>query len=259
MRFCTNCGTQLDDAAKFCQKCGHAVSAEAVEPAVEPANPAPEQVVEISELVAQEQVAADVTENKGFKDKAKGIFGKAIALLKKHYKIAIAVVAVVVAVIVGVSIYNSTHCSYGSCNNSVADGSSYCYTHKCNLCSSSKKYNSNYCYYHDTLYNSSSSSSSGGSTVGNATSDLKFSNIKVEHNSLYTVVTGTVTNKGTRTYKFVTVKGAFKTSSGTVVDTDSTYAVGSEGLAKGESTTFRMSVDKNTSIKSCSITITGYK
>jgi uncharacterized protein YjbJ (UPF0337 family) len=73
------------------------------------------------------------------------------------------------------------------------------------------------------------------------------------------VVTGTVTNKGTRNYKFVTIKGAFKDSSGKVVDTDSTYAVGSEGLAKGESKTFRMSVKKNTSIRKCDITITGYK
>ncbi len=87
---------------------------------------------------------------------------------------------------------------------------------------------------------------------------LQFSNIKVSSNSLYTICTGTVTNNGNSTYKFVQIKGSFKDSSGTVIDTDSTYAVGSEGLAPGESKTFRMSVDKNYQISSCSVSIYDY-
>ena len=74
-------------------------------------------------------------------------------------------------------------------------------------------------------------------------------------NSSYTVCTGTVTNYGEKTYEYVQVKGSFKDSSGTVLDTDWTYAVGSEGLAPEESTTFRLSVPKNNNIKDCSVSI----
>lgn len=84
---------------------------------------------------------------------------------------------------------------------------------------------------------------------------LSISDVEVSNNSLYCVCTGTVTNSGSRTYSFVKVKGAFKNSSGTVLDTDWTYAVGAEGLAPGESSAFRMSVDKNYRITDCSVTL----
>lgn len=89
-------------------------------------------------------------------------------------------------------------------------------------------------------------------------SALKFSEIYVTNNSSYTVCTGKVTNYGNNTYSFVTIKGAFEDSSGTVVDTASTYAIGSEGLSPGESKSFRMSVKKDLSIEDCSITISDY-
>ena len=109
-------------------------------------------------------------------------------------------------------------------------------------------------------YMSSSSSYSGtsGSSYESAYSALKISGVSVTSNSSYTVCTGTITNNGKKTYKFVQVKGAFKNSSGTTIDTDSTYAVGSEGLAPGESKTFRMSVSKNYSISKCSVSIYDY-
>lgn len=84
---------------------------------------------------------------------------------------------------------------------------------------------------------------------------LKISNVRVTSNSSYTVCTGTITNTGNNNYSFVEIKGAFKNSSGTVIDTDSTYAVGSEGLAPKESKSFSMSVPKNYSISSCSVSI----
>ncbi len=93
------------------------------------------------------------------------------------------------------------------------------------------------------------------SSYETAKTALEFSNIVVTSNSSYTVCIGTVTNNGKKTYDYVQIKGAFKDSSGTVLDTDWTYAVGSEGLAPGESTTFRMSVPKNINIKDCKITI----
>ena len=102
---------------------------------------------------------------------------------------------------------------------------------------------------------SSTSSSSSSYSYESKYSALKISNVSLTSNSSYTVCTGTITNKGKKNYSFVEVKGAFKNSSGTVLDTDWTYAVGSEGLAPGESKTFRMSVPKNYSISSCSVSI----
>ena len=89
------------------------------------------------------------------------------------------------------------------------------------------------------------------------TSYLSISNVKVETNSSYTICTGTITVKSNSPYKyrFIEVKGAFKNSYGSVVDTDSTYAIGSEGLEPGESKTFRLSVPENSTIKTCSVSI----
>ena len=109
-----------------------------------------------------------------------------------------------------------------------------------------------------TLTPGESSDSYSSSNYESVYSALDFSDIYVSSNSSYTVCTGKVTNNGKKTYRFVTIKGAFKDSSGTVVDTDSTYAVGSEGLAPGESKSFRMSVSKDSTIEDCSITITDY-
>lgn len=107
-------------------------------------------------------------------------------------------------------------------------------------------------------YTTSNNSYSSGSTYESASSVLKFTKIKITTNSSYTVCTGTITNTGSKTYKFVEIKGAFKNSAGDIVDTDWTYAVGSEGLAPGESSTFRMSVPKDYTIKDCSISIIDY-
>lgn len=113
--------------------------------------------------------------------------------------------------------------------------------------SSSSSYNDYYSNIYTPSYNSE-----------NATSALKFSNIRIKHNSSYTECTGTVKNTGSKTYSFVKIKGSFKNYSGSVVDTDWTYAVGNEGLSPGESTTFSMSIPKNTSVKTCSISILDY-
>lgn len=87
---------------------------------------------------------------------------------------------------------------------------------------------------------------------------LKVSYANIEHNSNYTVCTGSLKNNGKKTYRFIQVKGAFKDSSGNVLDTDSTYVVGSEGLSPGESSTFRLSVPKNSKIESCTVTVYDY-
>ncbi len=78
-------------------------------------------------------------------------------------------------------------------------------------------------------------------------------------NSSYTYCTGTVKNTGKKTYRYIRVKGAFKNKNGEVIDTDSAYAVGSEGLEPGESSSFRISVPKNYDIKSVSVTLLGFE
>lgn len=88
---------------------------------------------------------------------------------------------------------------------------------------------------------------------------LKISTDSVTFNSGYTICTGSVKNTGSKTYSYINVKGSFKNFSGTVIDTDWTYAAGSEGLSPGESTTFRLSVPKNREISSCSVSLMGFQ
>jgi hypothetical protein len=85
--------------------------------------------------------------------------------------------------------------------------------------------------------------------------ELKISNVKISSNSSYTIAEGTIINNSDQTVTFVKIKGSFETSSGKVVDTDWTYAVGTEGLDPGESCKWRMSVSKDSSIKNCNVTI----
>ncbi len=89
-------------------------------------------------------------------------------------------------------------------------------------------------------------------------SGLTVTETTIKNDSDQTVCTGTLKNTGDETYRFIKVKGSFKNADGEVIDTDSTYAVGDEGLAPGESTTFQMSVTKNNSIKSCDATVYSY-
>ena len=88
--------------------------------------------------------------------------------------------------------------------------------------------------------------------------DLDIGPVDLSTNSSYTIATGTVTNNGSHTYTFVKVKGTFEDSSGTVVDTDWTYVVGSEGLAPGETKSYRLSVPKDYTIRSCTVSILDY-
>ena len=104
----------------------------------------------------------------------------------------------------------------------------------------------------------SSGNTSLYSSYSSGDSDLKITADSCSTNSSYTICTGSVKNNGTKTYSFIEVMGAFKGSNGNVIATDWTYAAGSEGLAPGESTTFRLSVDKNYDIKSCSVSLLDY-
>ena len=171
----------------------------------------------------------------------------------KKYKKHIIIGAIVVCFLV---YFFACRCKSGLCLLPSGFSGEYCGIHTCKIsgCTNKKATGKSYCYTH------SPSSSSGISYTPEAGEDvLEFSNVRVTHNSLYTVCTGTITNNGRKTYAFVEVKGLFKNSSGTVLNTDWTYAVGSEGLAPGESTTFRLSVDKNVSITKCTMQILDYE
>ncbi len=87
--------------------------------------------------------------------------------------------------------------------------------------------------------------------------DINVGTTQISHNSLYTSCDGTVSVKSTsqKKYRFIKVKGEFLNSSGSVIDTDSTYAVGDEWLEPGQSSKFHMSVDKDSNIVRCRVTV----
>lgn len=66
---------------------------------------------------------------------------------------------------------------------------------------------------------------------------------------------GTIYNQGNKTIKYVKLKISFRDSSNSVIDTDWTYAVGSEGLAPNESKKWNVYVDKDYNISKCSYSI----
>lgn len=174
---------------------------------------------------------------------------------RKTIWIVLAVVAVIG--IIFFSISNANRCEVSGCNNTKVSNGQFCAKHTCVElgCYNRKNADSSYCYWHESNYERANDTSSYES----ADEVLKISDVKVSSNSSYTICTGIIENKGVKTYTFVQVKGSFKDSSGNVVDTDWTYAAGSEGLSPGETTTFRMSVDKNYKITSCSVTLLDYK
>lgn len=139
------------------------------------------------------------------------------------------------------SVFNGEYCSVHTCDrkdcyNKVAKGKDYCYTHM-----PSAPFSANYEY-----------------TPEAAEDVLTFSDINISTNSSYSVCIAAITNNGKKTYAFIEVKGRFKDSSGTTLDTDWTYAVGTEGLEPGESATFRLSVNKNSNITKCDFEILDY-
>ena len=85
---------------------------------------------------------------------------------------------------------------------------------------------------------------------------MKISDVRVSHSSNYAYISGTITNTGTSSVRYVKVKAACENASGTVIDTDWTYAVDSSWLDPGESKSFEMMVkDTNKEIKTASVTV----
>ncbi|MCL2636785.1 MAG: FxLYD domain-containing protein [Oscillospiraceae bacterium] len=103
--------------------------------------------------------------------------------------------------------------------------------------------------------------SPASTTAETADYPFEIKNVVFSHNTIgYAVVEGNVYNSGDTSYTFVQVRIAWKDSSGNTINTDSTYAVGNEGIFPGESSTFRSSVkDENNKIVSADVTILSYK
>ena len=106
---------------------------------------------------------------------------------------------------------------------------------------------------------SSSSSYSSSNEMSHSTYCLLYmsiSNVKVTHKGNYAYCSGTITNTGTYSVKYVKVKAALKDSSGTTIDTDWTYAVDSTWLDPGESKNFEMMIkDEDGKIKKAVVTV----
>lgn len=161
------------------------------------------------------------------------------------------IVAVAAIAVVALIVLLARRCDYSGCRNKAVSHYDYCYYHKCQIstCNNPYFWTSNYCYSHYLLYDEDAKSAQVSA------SDLKITKNSVYNSSSYTRISGTIRNNSDTTVYFVKIKGSFKTSSGTVVDTDWTYAVGGEGLAPGESCKWELSVDKDYSITKCDVSV----
>lgn len=217
MKFCKYCGTQISETETICPNCGKELGRMEVETA------------------KKENIIARIIEKA--KRRKKYLLGAAIAF---------------VCIIVTVIVVNVNKCNVKGCNNKPVAGSKYCYSHKCTLsfCNNEKVGYSNYCALHYSQYDDDAETYDPVYSY-----ELGISGVTISSNTAYTIAEGIITNNGDRTVSFVQIKGAFKTRSGTVVDTDWTYAVGAEGLAPGESCKWRMSISKNTVVVDCDVTI----
>ena len=74
----------------------------------------------------------------------------------------------------------------------------------------------------------------------------------------YITAKSTITNTSSETVYYVKVKANFLSESGTVIDTDWTYAVGSEGLAPYESKRFDLMIENSWLIDSVEFSILDY-
>ena len=227
MRFCKYCGTEISETDRRCPHCGRDLA---------------------------NGVTGETNQRGGYG----APFRARTKITREHAKILLGIVAPIVCVFVFIAAGNLGKCQYNGCRSKVVPGSDYCYSHKCAIASCEAQCTdySRYCYLHYLLYDDDAQEEYSGDFVSSY--ELSISNVRLSSNSNYTIAEGTLTNNSDRTVSFVKIKGAFKTGIGSVVDTDWTYAVGSEGLAPGESCKWRMSVDKDRSIEACTATVTDF-
>lgn len=227
MSYCKYCGAELHEQSNFCQQCGKPI---ANVPAIS-RNP----TVDIDD---------GQTDN---------IFIKYYHALTEKIppKVLLPAIIIIVGLILTLVLsVGSGKCKYPNCSNRAVSGYHYCYEHKCSVndCDSYRTYDSNFCYIHSKLYDTDSRADYA---------DLVISNVQLENSygRSYTYAKGVISNNGSKTVKYIKIKGSFVNRYGDVVDTDWTYAVGSEGLAPGESCKWQMSVKYDSSITNCRVSI----
>lgn len=227
---CPKCGAVLEENLNFCCFCG----------------------TDLRETEGRECAAPNqaVDERKSAQD-GFAYGGAPVRKFRKPRNIFWGIAAAAAAVFIAMIVMNSGKCNVRGCRNKAVKGYDYCYSHKCaeSSCSNSKVSRSNYCNWHTRIYTAAAQVYAF---------ELEVSDVRLSSNSSYTIAKGTLTNNSDETVSFVKIKGAFETSSGKVVDTDWTYAVGNEGLAPGESCKWKMSVPKDYKISDCTVTVFDY-
>ena len=221
MRFCKYCGAKVEDTAAICPACGKEIRNGS-------------QTKESGPPVSSLRTSVN----------------KIVGGSRRWIYIGAGAAGILLLIVL---VLFSGKCRSSGCRNRKAPGSNFCYNHKCDVpdCHKERLASSNYCYEHYLKYDLEDEDTSSGAYSW----ELKISDVKVYSEYSFTFAEGSLTNNSTSTVKYVKLKGSFKSRLGTVIDTDWTYAVGSEGLAPGETCKWKMSVAKDYDITDCDVTI----
>lgn len=221
MRFCKYCGAKVEDTAAICPACGKEIRNGS-------------QTKESGPPVSSIRTSVN----------------KIVGGSRRWIYIGAGAAGILLLIVL---VLFSGKCRSSGCRNRKAPGSNFCYNHKCDApdCRKERLASSNYCYEHYLKYDLEDEDTSSGAYSW----ELKISDVKVYSEYSFTFAEGSLTNNSTSTVKYVKLKGSFKSRLGTVIDTDWTYAVGSEGLAPGETCKWKMSVAKDYDITDCDVTI----
>lgn len=221
MRFCKYCGAKVEDTAAICPACGKEIRNGS-------------QTKESGPPVSSLRTSVN----------------KIVGGSRRWIYIGAGAAGILLLIVL---VLFSGKCRSNGCRNRKAPGSNFCYNHKCDVpdCRKERLASSNYCYEHYLKYDLEDEDTSSGAYSW----ELKISDVKVYSEYSFTFAEGSLTNNSSSTVKYVKLKGSFKSRLGTVIDTDWTYAVGSEGLAPGETCKWKMSVAKDYDITDCDVTI----
>ena len=221
MRFCKYCGAKVEDTAAICPACGKEIRNGS-------------QTKESGPPVSSLRTSVN----------------KIVGGSRRWIYIGAGAAGILLLIVL---VLFSGKCKSSGCRNRKAPGSNFCYNHKCDVpdCRKERLASSNYCYEHYLKYDLEDDDSTSGAYSW----ELKISDVKVYSEYSFTFAEGSLTNNSSSTVKYVKLKGSFKSRLGTVIDTDWTYVVGSEGLAPGETCKWKMSVAKDYDITDCDVTI----
>jgi hypothetical protein len=221
MRFCKYCGAKVEDTAAICPACGKEIRNGS-------------QTKESGPPVSSIRTSVN----------------KIVGGSRRWIYIGAGAAGILLLIVL---VLFSGKCKSSGCRNRKAPGSNFCYNHKCDVpdCRKERLASSNYCYEHYLKYDLKDDDSTSGAYSW----ELKISDVKVYSEYSFTFAEGSLTNNSSSTVKYVKLKGSFKSRLGTVIDTDWTYAVGSEGLAPGETCKWKISVAKDYDITDCDVTI----